>query len=169
MIALINSIRDDNTSIVNFNSVNTDVHILNSVDSDFRVKDQAKTIFYERSFNHIAAMSNQFQSHSEQSIGSFIEKNLNAYFLSIINIAIYSKYPVYYISSVLKKSMKGLGTDEFLLTSCVLLTCETIMAEVKLRFKNDTGKSLRSWIKDDTSGHYKYALYELIGEKRSNR
>jgi len=62
------------------------------------------------------------------------------------------------------------------------------MTDIKVAFERLYGKSLKSWIKvryiylsisifynhiksylqGDTSGHYKHALYALVGEQRSS-
>lgn len=42
------------------------------------------------------------------------------------------------------------------------------MDDIKAAFEGLYGKSLKSWIKGDTSGHYKHALYALVGVQRSS-
>ena len=51
---------------------------------------------------------------------------------------------------------------------CLKLYFQIDMADIKTAFERMYGKSLKSWIKGDTSGHYKHALYALVGEQRSN-
>lgn len=165
MIRLITSSRDTNNNI-NMNTIRTQVRVFMEVQTDYSLKELAKSIFYENSFEHILVLSDEYQKVTGKTIGSFIENTFKRSAFTILNIAIYSKFPNFYFASVLRKSMKGIGTRSFLLSSCVLLSCETNMILVKHRFKREYGKSLRSWIKGDTSGYYKYALYELIGEKR---
>ncbi|XP_055684448.1 annexin B11 isoform X2 [Lutzomyia longipalpis] len=73
-----------------------------------------------------------------------------------------------YFASLLKKSMAGIGTNDRQLIRLVVTRCEIDMADIKTAFERLYGKSLKSWIKGDTSGHYKHALYALIGEERSS-
>lgn len=75
---------------------------------------------------------------------------------------------IFYYANVLKKCKKFRKTFTLLLSSCIMLSCETHMIYIKTRFRREYGKTLRDWISGETCGHYKYALYELIGEKRSN-
>lgn len=67
----------------------------------------------------------------------------------------------------LHKSMAGLGTNDNSLIRLVVSRCDIDMEDIKEAFNRKFGKSLKSFIKGDTSGHYKHALYALIGENRS--
>ncbi|XP_073831772.1 annexin B11 [Musca autumnalis] len=73
-----------------------------------------------------------------------------------------------YFASRLHKSMAGIGTNDKQLIRVIITRCEIDMADIKAAFERMYGKSLKSWIKGDTSGHYKHALYALVGEQRSN-
>ncbi|XP_055845783.1 annexin B11 isoform X1 [Episyrphus balteatus] len=73
-----------------------------------------------------------------------------------------------YFASRLYKSMAGLGTNDKQLIRVIITRCEIDMQDIKAAFEGLYGKSLKSWIKGDTSGHYKHALYALIGEQRSS-
>ncbi|XP_037919324.1 annexin B11 isoform X2 [Hermetia illucens] len=73
-----------------------------------------------------------------------------------------------YFASRLHKSMAGIGTNDNQLIRVIVSRCEIDMHDIKVAFERLYGKSLRSWIKGDTSGHYKHALYALIGEQRSS-
>jgi annexin A7/11 len=67
----------------------------------------------------------------------------------------------------LHKSMAGLGTNDNSLIRLVVTRSEIDMEDIKDAFLRKYGKTLKSFIKGDTSGHYKHALYALIGENRS--
>ncbi|XP_031627215.1 annexin B11 isoform X2 [Contarinia nasturtii] len=73
-----------------------------------------------------------------------------------------------FFASRLHKSMAGIGTNDNQLIRLVVTRCEIDLNDIKVAFERLYGKSLRSWIKGDTSGHYKHALYVLIGEQRSS-
>ncbi|CAO1399401.1 unnamed protein product [Diamesa serratosioi] len=64
----------------------------------------------------------------------------------------------------LHKSMAGLGTSDRQLIRLVVTRCEIDMTEIKAAFERLFEKSLKSFIKDNTSGDYKRALCALIGE-----
>ncbi|XP_032594063.1 annexin B11 isoform X2 [Drosophila grimshawi] len=73
-----------------------------------------------------------------------------------------------YFASRLHKSMAGIGTNDKQLIRVIITRCEIDLADIKVAFERLYGKSLKSWIKGDTSGHYKHALYALVGEQRSS-
>jgi annexin A7/11 len=67
----------------------------------------------------------------------------------------------------LHKSMAGLGTNDNSLIRLVVTRSEIDLEDIKEAFLRKYGKTLKSFIKGDTSGHYKHALYALTGENRS--
>lgn len=67
----------------------------------------------------------------------------------------------------LKKSMAGIGTNDRQLIRLIVSRSEIDLQDIKTVFERLHGKSLKSWIKGDTSGHYKHCLYALINEERS--
>ncbi|XP_033241443.1 annexin B11 isoform X1 [Drosophila pseudoobscura] len=73
-----------------------------------------------------------------------------------------------YFASRLHKAMAGIGTNDTQLIRVIITRCEIDMSDIKVAFERLYGKSLKSWIKGDTSGHYKHALYALVGEQRSS-
>lgn len=72
-----------------------------------------------------------------------------------------------YFAKRLHNSMAGFGTDDQALIRIVVTRCEVDMVDIKEAFQRKYGKTLKSFIKGDTSGDYKHALYALIGEDRS--
>lgn len=73
-----------------------------------------------------------------------------------------------YFASQFKKSMQGLGTNDRQLIRLMITRCEIDLHDIKVAFERKYGQTLRSYVSGDTSGHYKYALYALMGEKRSS-
>lgn len=67
----------------------------------------------------------------------------------------------------LHMAMAGIGTNDRDLIRLVVTRSEIDMMDVKEEFQKKYGKALKSFIKGDTSGDYKHALYALIGENRS--
>lgn len=72
-----------------------------------------------------------------------------------------------YFARRLKKSMAGMGTNDRQLVRLVVTRSEVDMHDIKIEFERLYGDTLRNWIKGDTSGYYKHALYVLIGETKS--
>lgn len=66
----------------------------------------------------------------------------------------------------LHKSMAGLGTSDNALIRLVVSRCDVDMEDIKEAFNRKYGKTLRSFIKGDCSGHYLKALLALIGEPK---
>lgn len=63
--------------------------------------------------------------------------------------------------------MAGIGTTDSQLIRIIVTRSEIDLADIKQVFEQVFNDSLRNWIKGDTSGHYKHALYALINEERS--
>lgn len=70
-----------------------------------------------------------------------------------------------YFASRLHKSMKGIGTNDDQLIRIIVVRSEIDLLDIKEAFERMYNESLKSWIKGDTSGHYKHCLYTLIRER----
>lgn len=144
-----------------------DVNLMVNLTKDKIDKEMAKYIFYTKTFQHIKALCIEYQKRTNgNTIQNLIDKTFVQNKFMLMNIVGYALNPVTYFVAVLRRSMKGLGTNSKLLSATIVMRCEIDMADVKVEFKKISGDTLRNWIRDDTSGYYKYALYELIGEKR---
>ncbi|CAO1417280.1 unnamed protein product [Diamesa hyperborea] len=131
----------------------------------------------ESAFNRILCMRNYAQlklifKEYESLTGSTLEKDIKKEFsgdiedglLAIVRCA---NNRAEFFARRLHKSMAGLGTNDRALIRLVITRCEHDMVDIKEAFQRLYGKSLKSFIKGDTSGDYKHALYALIGENRS--
>lgn len=67
----------------------------------------------------------------------------------------------------LYKAMKGIGTSEGVLIEIIGTRNNQEMQMIKAEFQKHYGKSLESWIKSETSGHFKKLLVSLIQGTRS--
>jgi len=63
------------------------------------------------------------------------------------------------------KSMKGIGTNDSVLSNILATRSREQIQEIKRVFVAKYGKTLESWIKGDTSGHYQDLLLALIHSK----
>jgi annexin A7/11 len=129
-----------------------------------------KDIFSTRNFQQIKLISEEYQKIT----GQQLEKTIKSKFImddkqGYLCIVRYSQDKHGFFAKRLHRSMAGMGTNDNQLIRLVVTRCEIDLQDIKDTFQRNFGKSLRSWIKGDTSGHYKYCLYELIGEKRSNK
>lgn len=164
ILRVINTQRNESLT-VDRNEAASDAGILESIMHGKSSSFLAKSIFYEKSFNHIAAVTDAYQIQTGQRIDAFILNNFKRNNFTITNIVIYSKFTSYYFSSLLERSMKRFGLDSTLLSSIILMRCEQDMVDIKREFVRKNGKSLKDCISGVTSGDYKNALYALIGEQ----
>ena len=67
------------------------------------------------------------------------------------------------ILQILRKSMKGVGTDDSRLIRVIVTRTEIDMHYIKITYYKKYGKPLTHAVKSDTSGHYKDLLLNLLG------
>ncbi|XP_071128347.1 annexin A4-like isoform X2 [Mytilus edulis] len=99
----------------------------------------------------------------ESSIKSEMSGNLEIGMLAIVRVV--KNRPAYFAQK-LYNSMKGLGTDDRTLIRIVVTRAEVDMVQIKQEFQRLYGKSLDTFIRDDTSGDYKIILCSLIGASK---
>ena len=75
--------------------------------------------------------------------------------------------PPEYDAYCLYKAMKGLGTNEGVLTEIIGTRNNLELQAIKRCFQEMYGESLEKWVKDDTSGNYKKMLISLLQCQRS--
>jgi hypothetical protein len=68
-------------------------------------------------------------------------------------------------AEALYKAMKGLGTDDKVLSKIMAERTRDQLVEIRKSFEQKYGKTLVSWIKGETSGHYEDLLLSLIEPK----
>nr|AAX30408.2 SJCHGC03399 protein [Schistosoma japonicum] len=81
-------------------------------------------------------------------------------FLSIVSCI---KNKPKYFAEKLEKSMKRLGTDNRTLIRIIVSRCEVDLGIIKKEFQSLTGKTLESYIHDETSGDFSLILLALVG------
>lgn len=170
IVQQINRILDserDESDILDEDVIKNDVHALKLACHDTMYTKNAEAMFYEKSFTHIRSVCIRFENESDDGINYYIGITFPESALSILNVIVYSKFPSEYFANLLEISMRGFKTKDFLFLSVVLLRCEIDLMDIKQVFSVENGISLRKFIHDNASGHFKYALYELIGEHRS--
>ena len=75
--------------------------------------------------------------------------------------------PPEYDAYCLYKAMKGIGTNEGVLIEIIGTRNNQEMQMIKAEFQKNYGKSLESWVKSETSGHFRKLLISLIQANRS--
>ncbi|KAI1900837.1 hypothetical protein AGOR_G00053970 [Albula goreensis] len=130
--------------------------------------DEAKflSVLCVRNRKHLHQVFEEYKKISgrdiEDSIKSEMSGNLEDVFLAIVNCI---KCRQHYFAECLYKSMKGMGTNDCVLTRIMVSRAEIDMEDIKEHFFKKYGKTLYSFIKDDTSGDYRNILLELCGDQ----
>ncbi|KAK7310403.1 hypothetical protein RJT34_07897 [Clitoria ternatea] len=121
-------------------------------------------IFSERSDTHLAAINSAYLASYGLSLEKAIKKETSGSFesglLTILRCAIDSAM---YFAKILRKSMKGVGTDDSRLIRVIVTRTEVDMQHIKAAYYRKYGKPLTHTVRSDTSGHYKDFLIQLLG------
>ncbi|XP_016925323.2 annexin B11 isoform X1 [Drosophila suzukii] len=126
-------------------------------------------ILCQRNYQQLKMIFQEYENMTGHSLEKAIKKEFSGDVMEGL-IAIYRcvTNKAEYFASRLHKSMAGIGTNDTQLIRVIITRSEIDMTDIKVAFERLYGKSLKSWIKGDTSGHYKHALYALVGEQRSS-
>ncbi|KAM7270672.1 hypothetical protein ACFE04_029886 [Oxalis oulophora] len=121
-------------------------------------------VFSERSSTHLAAVTvayqNLFGKPLERRIKKATSGNFQYGLLSIMRCAENSSK---YFAKVLRRAMKGIGTDDTTLIRTVLTRVELDMQDIKAEYRSKYGKTLNDAVHSETSGHYRNFLLSLLG------
>ncbi|XP_060764844.1 annexin A3b [Neoarius graeffei] len=96
----------------------------------------------------------------QQSIESEMSGNTEEVLVAVVKCV--KSVPVY-MAELLRKSMKGAGTNEAMLTRIMVSRSEIDLMDIKAEYKKLYGRSLYSDIKSETSGDYQKTLLGLCG------
>ncbi|KAH8336640.1 hypothetical protein KR074_010280, partial [Drosophila pseudoananassae] len=146
-------------------------------------------ILCQRNYQQLKLIFQEYENMTGHSLEKAIKKEFSGDIMEGL-IAIFRcvTNKAEYFASRLHKSMAGIGTNDTQLIRVIITRSEVMqskkasfltwskfrfcfqidMVDIKVAFERLYGKSLKSWIKGDTSGHYKHALYVLVGEQRSS-
>lgn len=160
----------DESMMTDLNQAKNDAQQLKSAGIDKWGTDEStfNRILCQRNHEQIKLIAREYHSLSGHSLEQDIKKefsgDIEEGLLSVLRAA--ESKPGFFAQR-LHKSMAGIGTNDRSLIRLVATRCEIDMMDIKEEFQRKYGKTLKSFIKGDTSGHYKHALYALIGENRS--
>ncbi|XP_004520906.1 annexin B11 isoform X1 [Ceratitis capitata] len=126
-------------------------------------------ILCQRNYQQLRLIFQEYEKMTGHTLEKAIRKEFSGDIMEGL-VAIYKcvTHKTEYFAARLHKSMAGIGTNDKQLIRVVITRSEIDLADIKAQFERMYGKSLKSWIKGDTSGHYKHALYALVGEQRSS-
>jgi len=121
------------------------------------------SILVTRSYQHLRTVFLEYEKLAghdiEEAISSEFSGSIKDGLLAIVKCV---KSKVGYFAERLYNSMKGLGTNDKTLIRIVVSRSEIDLGDIKKAYEEKYGKSLESWIADDTSGDYKRALLAVV-------
>mmetsp|Transcript_16108 Transcript_16108/g.50373 ORF Transcript_16108/g.50373 Transcript_16108/m.50373 type:complete len:485 (-) Transcript_16108:52-1506(-) len=135
-------------------------------------------IFAHRTMEHLAAVIEKYRWLPENTRGHSIvdairaEESNSHYARCLLFVAQQAAGDTSdYYAERLYRSMRGLGTDDKALVHVIVTTMDQgdLIDRIKVAFYGKYGKTLTSWIREDTSGDYRDLLLEFIGEESADQ
>ncbi|KAI9118257.1 hypothetical protein K1719_010589 [Acacia pycnantha] len=113
---------------------------------------------------HLVAIAKAYERNNGHSLEKALKKETSGYFeRGLFAILRCATNPALYFAKVLRKAMKGLGTDDSRLIRVIVTRTEIDMEQIKEAYLSRYEKPLANAVRSDTSGHYKDFLLSLIG------
>ena len=121
-------------------------------------------IFSEGSATHLAAVNSAYNASFGNSLEKAIKKETSGSFMSgLLTILRCATNSPMYFAKILRKSMKGIGTDDSRLIRVIVTRTEIDMKHIKAAYYKKYGKPLTHAVRKDTTGHYENFLIHLLG------
>lgn len=121
-------------------------------------------IFSERSRAHLAAVDSAYHNMYGSSLKKAVKSETSGHFEhGLVTILLCSQNPAKYFAKVLRKAMKGLGTNDTTLIRVIVTRTEIDMQYIKAEYRNKYKKTLNDAVHSETSGHYRTFLLSLLG------
>ncbi|VAI32224.1 unnamed protein product [Triticum turgidum subsp. durum] len=121
-------------------------------------------IFTERSWAHMSAVASAYHHMYDRSLQKVVKNETSGNFeVALLTILRCAENPAKYFAKVLRKSMKGLGTDDKTLVRVVVTRTEIDMQYIKAEYYKKYKKPLADAIHSETSGGYRTFLLSLVG------
>ncbi|XP_004513248.1 annexin D5-like [Cicer arietinum] len=121
-------------------------------------------IFSERSSPHLAAVSSAYYASFGNSLEKAIKNETSGSFMSgLLTILRCATNSSMYFAKLLRKAMKGIGTNDSRLIRIIVTRTEIDMQHIKAAYYSKYGKPLTHAVRSDTSGHYEDFLLHLLG------
>ncbi|CAH8577091.1 Annexin A6 [Schistosoma haematobium] len=120
-------------------------------------------VFATRSPEHLKAVCREYSNFSKKTLEEALKSEISGSLLQcLLTILQCANNKALYFAERLRKSMKGIGTNDRDLIRIVVSRCEIDLHLIKREFYDLAGDSLEAWIKDDTSGDYRELLLSLV-------
>ncbi|CAL8091839.1 unnamed protein product [Calicophoron daubneyi] len=165
MVSMLQANRDESTT-VDMEKVKRDVDDLYRAGENKLGTEEStfNMILAQRSFPHLRALFEEYMKVSKHDIETALKKELSGSIQkSMLAVVRCIKNKPKYFADQLMESMKGAGTKDTALIRIVVTRCEVDMGKIKEEFQRAYGKTLETWIADDTTGDYRKILQALVG------
>ncbi|CAN8243863.1 unnamed protein product [Cochlearia groenlandica] len=165
LLAYLNTTRYEGPEIDN-KIVENDARVLKKAVARKHKSDDMTLIqlFTDRSRTHLVALRSTYRSMFGKELGKAIRDETRGNFehvlLTILQCAENSSF---YFAKALRKSMKGLGTDDTALIRMVVTRSEVDMQYIISEYQKRYKKTLYNAVRSDTTGHYRTFLLSLLG------
>ncbi|XP_067828590.1 annexin A11-like isoform X2 [Heptranchias perlo] len=165
LISLVQGNRDESQN-VDITLVKKDAQEMYNAGEGRMGTDESKfnAILCARNRSHLKAVFEEYRQVCKHDIEKTISRemsgNLERGMLAVVKCL---RNTPGFFAERLYKSMKGLGTDDKTLIRIMVSRCEVDMLDIRAEFKRMYGKSLYSFISDDSSGDYRKLLLQLCG------
>ncbi|XP_021753035.1 annexin D5-like [Chenopodium quinoa] len=121
-------------------------------------------IFSERSRAQLAATDLAYNRMHGHNLEKAIKKETSGVFAyALLTIVRCAENPAKYFAKVLRKAMKGMGTDDTTLIRVIVTRVEIDMQYIKAEYQKKYKKSLVDAVHSETSGNYRKFLLALLG------
>uniref|UniRef100_A0A0D9XDF2 Annexin n=1 Tax=Leersia perrieri TaxID=77586 RepID=A0A0D9XDF2_9ORYZ len=121
-------------------------------------------VFTERSWAHLASVASAYHHMYDRSLEKVVKSETSGNFeVALLTILRCAENPAKYFAKVLRKSMKGMGTNDSTLIRVVVTRTEIDMQYIKAEYYKKYKKSLAEAINSETSGNYRTFLLSLVG------
>ncbi|WCJ33677.1 annexin 5 [Euphorbia peplus] len=126
-------------------------------------------IFSDRSRSHLVALQSSYHKMYGTDLKRALKKGTSGSFrYALLTILQCADNPAKYFATVLRKSMKGIGTKDTTLIRVVVTRAEVDMQRIKQEYRKLYKKSLTEAIHSETSGSYRSFLLALLGANDNN-
>nr|XP_043634636.1 annexin D5-like isoform X2 [Erigeron canadensis] len=123
-----------------------------------------RMIFCGRSRAHMAAVSTAYHSMYGNTLKKAVKSETSGNFEhGLVTVVQCAENPGKYFAKVLRKAMKGLGTNDKTLIRVIVTRAEIDMQYIKAEYHKKHHKSLNDDVHSETSGHYRTFLLSLLG------